>query len=130
MIEKRLLELGIQLPEDTPPKAMYIPIKQVGNLLFASGQIPTRDGKLIDHYDLSAPGGGSVSVCVFERYYFRVGNYLTLTVTADDFTGRTRVRCVAGGGSSSALVNFDRGAADAYESAARDVLRPHFCKET
>lgn len=47
MIEKRLLELGIQLPEDTPPKAMYIPIKQVGNLLFASGQIPTRDGKLI-----------------------------------------------------------------------------------
>lgn len=29
MIEKRLLELGIQLPEDTPPKAMYIPIKQV-----------------------------------------------------------------------------------------------------
>lgn len=90
----------------------------------------TRDGKLIDRYDLSAPGGGSVSVCVFERYYFRVGNYLTLTVTADDFTGRTRVRCVAGGGSSSALVNFDRGAADAYESAARDVLRPHFCKET
>ena len=90
----------------------------------------TRDGKLIDRWSLSAPGGGRAVVCVYERYYFRVGNYLTLTVTADDFTGRTRVRCAAGGGSSSALVNFDRGAADAFESAARDVLRPYFCQET
>lgn len=90
----------------------------------------TRDGKLIDCHAVAAPGGGSVMVYVFERYYFRVGNYVTLTVAADDFTGRTRVRCIAGGGSNSALVNFDRGAADAFERAARDVLRPYFCKET
>lgn len=90
----------------------------------------TRNSKLIDRWVLSAPDGKNAVVCVYERYFFRVGNYLTLTVTADNFTGRTRVRCIAAGGGSSVLVNFDRGATDAFESAARDVLRPYFCKET
>lgn len=44
-IEKRLAELGISLPDSAPPAAMYIPVKQVGNILFVSGQIPTKDGK-------------------------------------------------------------------------------------
>lgn len=38
--EKRLEELGIVLPAQSEPKAMYIPVKQLGNALFVSGQIP------------------------------------------------------------------------------------------
>ena len=45
--EKRIEELGITLPESSAPKAMYIPVKQVGNLLFVSGQLPCKlDGSL------------------------------------------------------------------------------------
>ena len=29
------------------PAAMYLPIVQTGNLCFVSGQIPTKDGKLV-----------------------------------------------------------------------------------
>lgn len=46
-IEKRIQELGITLPKSSEPKAMYIPVKQVGSLLFVSGQLPIkRDGSL------------------------------------------------------------------------------------
>ena len=44
--EQKLSAMGIELPEASAPKAMYIPVKQVGNLLFVSGQIPLRNGQL------------------------------------------------------------------------------------
>lgn len=47
-VEKKLVELGIRLPEQSAPKAMYIPVKQLGNALFVSGQIPMEeDGSLL-----------------------------------------------------------------------------------
>ncbi len=46
-IEKKLNELGIELPKVPRPVAMFIPAKQLGNALFVSGQIPVVDGKLI-----------------------------------------------------------------------------------
>ena len=42
--EKRLEDLGVALPESSAPKAMYIPVKQAGSLLFISGQGPFVDG--------------------------------------------------------------------------------------
>jgi enamine deaminase RidA (YjgF/YER057c/UK114 family) len=45
--EARLTELGLVLPEAPKPVAAYIPWRRVGNLLFVSGQIPMREGKLI-----------------------------------------------------------------------------------
>lgn len=44
--ETRLTELGIQLPSPPQPVATYIPAVQAGDLLFLSGVIPFRDGKL------------------------------------------------------------------------------------
>ena len=47
-IEQKLNELGIVLPDSPKPKAKYIPVKQVGNLLFVSGQLPTNSqGELL-----------------------------------------------------------------------------------
>lgn len=43
-IEKKIAELGIELPEMSPPGAMYIPVKQIGNALFVSGQVPFVNG--------------------------------------------------------------------------------------
>ncbi len=44
-IEERIKKLGIELPESSPPGAMYVPVKQCGNTLYVSGQIPSIDGK-------------------------------------------------------------------------------------
>ena len=45
-VESKLKELGIELPEASAPAAMYVPVKQAGNLLFVSGQTPKMNGAL------------------------------------------------------------------------------------
>lgn len=42
-VEQKLKELGIILPEVSPPKAMYLPLKRVGNLIFVSGHLPINE---------------------------------------------------------------------------------------
>ncbi len=44
--EAKLQQLGIELPAPPKPVATYIPAVQAGELLFLSGVIPLRDGKL------------------------------------------------------------------------------------
>lgn len=43
-IDARLAELGIELPQTTPPVANYVPYVISGNLVFVSGQIPQWNG--------------------------------------------------------------------------------------
>ena len=45
-IEKRLAELGIELPECPKPVAAYVPAAKAGGFVYASGQTPIIDGKL------------------------------------------------------------------------------------
>ncbi|MFG0241579.1 MAG: RidA family protein [Phycisphaerales bacterium JB054] len=45
--ESRIQELGISLPDAPSPVAAYVPSKQVGNLLYVSGQIPIAGGSLM-----------------------------------------------------------------------------------
>lgn len=45
IIEKKLEELGIRLPVPPQPVATYTSCKQVGNLVFVSGQGPIIEGK-------------------------------------------------------------------------------------
>ena len=44
-IDKRLNELGIELPPANAPAGNYVPFVRTGDLLFISGQIPIVDGK-------------------------------------------------------------------------------------
>ncbi|MCW6093171.1 RidA family protein [Clostridium sporogenes] len=44
-IEQKIKELGIKLPELSTPNAMYVPVKQLGNALFVSGQAPLVNGE-------------------------------------------------------------------------------------
>lgn len=46
--EDRLKEIGIELPGTPKPLGSYVPCVQTGNLLFLSGMLPIRDGKLIN----------------------------------------------------------------------------------
>ena len=45
--EDKLKELGIELPEAPTPIGSYIPALRTGNLVFLSGILPLRQGKLI-----------------------------------------------------------------------------------
>lgn len=44
--EHRLNELGVTLPAAPKPVANYVPVVRVGELLFLSGVLPSRDGQL------------------------------------------------------------------------------------
>ncbi len=47
MIEEKLESLGLKLPIPPTPAGSYVPVIRTGNLLFISGQIPMKDGKVI-----------------------------------------------------------------------------------
>jgi enamine deaminase RidA (YjgF/YER057c/UK114 family) len=41
-----LADLGLELPEIPAPVANFVPYARTGNLVFISGQVPLRDGKV------------------------------------------------------------------------------------
>lgn len=45
-VEEKLAQLGLTLPPPPTPVATYVPAVMAGDLLFLSGVIPFRDGKL------------------------------------------------------------------------------------
>lgn len=53
-----LSQLGLSLPQAPKPVASYIPAVRTGNLIFISGQLPFRDGKLLS----TGPVPSAVSV--------------------------------------------------------------------
>ena len=58
-VEKKLAELGINLPTPAAPVANYVPFVRTGNVLVISGQICfDNDGKLVAKGKL----GGGVSI--------------------------------------------------------------------
>ena len=45
-VRQKLESMGVQLPVPTAAVGAYVPAKRVGNLVYVSGQVPMRDGKL------------------------------------------------------------------------------------
>jgi enamine deaminase RidA (YjgF/YER057c/UK114 family) len=45
--EDQLRALGLELPPAPKPVGAYVPAVRAGNLVFVSGQLPLKDGKLI-----------------------------------------------------------------------------------
>ncbi len=46
-VNARLSDLGIILPDVATPVAAYVNVVESGNLIFVSGQLPMRDGKVV-----------------------------------------------------------------------------------
>jgi len=46
-IEKKLAEMGVEIPEMTAPVASYVPFVETGGLVFISGALPLAGGKLL-----------------------------------------------------------------------------------
>ncbi|MEW6068500.1 MAG: RidA family protein [Nitrospirota bacterium] len=47
LAEEKLKKLGIKLSEATSPLGSYVPIVRTGNLVFISGMLPLKQGKLL-----------------------------------------------------------------------------------
>ena len=81
-------------------------------------------GELLDRHEVQSPDGLKCLVMVYEKHYWRAGNRLTLTVTIDNMSGRTRVHTVGGGGGEG-LFRFDWGASQSFEGVVQDALAPY-----
>ena len=46
--EERLAGLGLAVPEVATPLAAYVPAVRTGSYVYTSGQLPMRDGELLD----------------------------------------------------------------------------------
>ncbi len=46
-VKARLAELGLELPVVVQPLGSYVPVVRSGNLVYTSGQLPMRDGTLV-----------------------------------------------------------------------------------
>lgn len=56
-VEDRLTELGLEVPVVPAPVAVYVPAVRSGSYVFTSGQLPLRDGQLLQ----TGKVGGEVS---------------------------------------------------------------------
>lgn len=78
-------------------------------------------GGLISRYELASENNRRCVILVFEKHYWRAGNRLTLTVTADDLAGFTRIHSTGGGGGEG-FFRFDWGAASSFSEAPQRAL--------
>ena len=82
-------------------------------------------GERLDRYALTE-GGKHYCTAMYEKYYYRAGNRLTLTVTADDLTGKTRLHWISAGGGNNVFWRFDWGAAESFDGVVRAAMEPYF----
>lgn len=78
-------------------------------------------GERIDYHVVKADEKHISIVAVYEKYYNRAGNRLTLTVCMDNMKDATQVHCIGGGGGQG-LFRFDWGASDSFKTAPRTIL--------
>ena len=78
-------------------------------------------GNWLDSYNIIGPNGKRCTVLVYEKYFYRVKNYVTLTIVLDEFDGKTRVHIASGGGGNG-LLNLDWGASESFASEVLDEL--------
>lgn len=81
----------------------------------------TVSGEQIDEY-ISGVGENAVAVTVYEQYFYRVNNRLTLTSIVDKVYGKTHVRLISAGGGAGVVFRFDWGAAASMEQSVIDAL--------
>ena len=47
MIDQKLRDLGLELPQPPAPVGFYVPVLRTGNLVVTSGQLPIQEGKVV-----------------------------------------------------------------------------------
>lgn len=86
-----------------------------------------QDAILIDH-ELKTCGENNLAILVYEKYYFRVKNKVSLVIIVDDMDGYTRVKVLGTGGGTALSSNFDWGAGNHFENSVIHVLKDYIVK--
>ena len=120
MIEEKINQMGIEIPEAAKPLAAYIPALKVGNLIMTSGQVPVSKGVIQfqgkvgkDHSE--EEGKEAAKLCAINclsAVKSLIGNLdkikriVKLTVFVNSSTGFTAQPKVANGASEFIVVVF------------------------
>ncbi len=79
-------------------------------------------GEKIDYYVITGDEDRGAVLLVYEKYYSRVNNRVTLTITVDNLEGTTKVHCIGGGSSQGIFFKNDWGASSNFTALPRDIL--------
>lgn len=90
-VSERLKELGLILPPAPAPVAAYIPAKRAGSLLFVSGQLPLKDGKLLLTGALASEDQAAPARQAMEQCFLNALAAACSVVTLDDILGVARL---------------------------------------
>ena len=82
-------------------------------------------GEKIDHHVITGNEENGAVLLVFEKYFSRVGNRITLTVVVDNLSGVTKVHSIGGGAAQGMFFKFDWGASGSFASLPRNVLESY-----
>jgi len=104
-VEKRLEQLGLELPEPAAPAANYVPYVRTGSLVFISGQVPVRDG----HLPYRGKVGAELDLKRAQEAARLAGiNVLAVAREACDGNLNRIVRCVKLSGFVNCTADFDQ----------------------
>ena len=77
-------------------------------------------GVLVNQYERKIDDK-TVIVIILEKFYMRTSNRASLTVTIDNFEGKTNVHAVAAG-TSEGILRFDWGAGKNFSNSVENAL--------
>jgi len=80
-------------------------------------------GERIDYHVIIGNEDNGAILLVYEKYFSRVGNRITLTIVVDNLDGQTKVHSIGGGAAQGMFFKFDWGASESFTSLPRDILR-------
>ncbi len=66
-------------------------------------------------------GDSNIVLAVFEKFYFRVGSFVSLTVLMSENDFNQKVELIGSGGGAG-LIGIDWGANQSFATAAKDIL--------
>lgn len=126
-MEIRLQELGLVIPAAPKPQGSYVPAVRTGNLVYVAGQLPMRDGKLVQNgkgkvgRDLDVEAGQEAARICFLNVLAALGS---AGITLDQVTRVVRlggfVQCVDGFSEQPKVVN---GASDLCHALFGEIGR-------
>lgn len=69
--------------------------------------------------------GRIVSTLIYDKYFIRLSNRVTLLIMIDDINGFTNVSAVATGSSKGSIVKYDLGAKETYINSLKNLLQKY-----
>lgn len=79
-------------------------------------------GEKIDYHVITGNEDEGAVLLVYEKYFARVGNRITLTIVVDNLDSSTKIHSIGGGAAQGMLFKFDWGASENFASLPRKIL--------